>query len=248
MSALEIEAAKRPATVNDWINKLEAASEDISENKTAGNARLVIMAPEGAEVYVNDERKGSIGSSGRLILTTVPMGQHILRVSKPGEKDDERVIEIREGANEQVIQAQLKSVRQQGSQPSPSQRRRQQCRTIEPDAGNCRLHELQREIRRRRKVLRSLRKYSFCLDQRGRNSASRSIVRAVKTLLPANSKFCGRCGMSFNQTGSLPNSLPVGFKSSQSQNIPRTVEKICPRCNTIYAAHIKFCGRCGREI
>ena len=31
MSALEIEAAKRPATVGEWIDKLEEASEDISE-------------------------------------------------------------------------------------------------------------------------------------------------------------------------------------------------------------------------
>ena len=56
------------------------------------------MGPVGAEVYVNDERKASVGSSGRVVLTDIPPGQHILRVSKPGERDDERVIEIREGA------------------------------------------------------------------------------------------------------------------------------------------------------
>ena len=56
-----------------------------------------------------------------LILSTVPAGQHVLRVSKAGEKDDERVIEIREGADEQVIQAQLKTLHGASSQPSPSQ-------------------------------------------------------------------------------------------------------------------------------
>ena len=37
-----------------------------------------------------------------------------------GEKDDERVIELREGGQEQVIQAQLKPLQGTASQPSPS--------------------------------------------------------------------------------------------------------------------------------
>ena len=91
MSALEIEAAKRPATVADWINELEAAAEDVDGKQNSRKFASCHSGSDGAEVYINDERKGSIGSSGRLVLTTVPAGQHILRVSKPGEKDDERV-------------------------------------------------------------------------------------------------------------------------------------------------------------
>ena len=72
-------------------------------------SRLVVMAPQGAEVYVDDERQGSIGRSGRVILNSIPPGKHILRVARTGEVDDERVIEIRPDGNEQIIQAQFKS-------------------------------------------------------------------------------------------------------------------------------------------
>ena len=67
------------------------------------------MAPQGSEVYVDDERHGSIGRSGRVILNSIPPGQHVLRVARAGEVDDERVIEIRPDGIEQIIQAQFKS-------------------------------------------------------------------------------------------------------------------------------------------
>jgi len=59
------------------------------------------MAPQGSEVYVDDERHGSIGRSGRVILNSIPPGQHVLRVARTGEVDDERVIEIRPDGIEQ---------------------------------------------------------------------------------------------------------------------------------------------------
>src|SRR5207249_1356794 len=78
MQALETQPADRPASVTDWISELERAAEDVDE-KRLGRSRLVIMAPVGAEVYVDDERKGSVGTSGRVILSDIPPGQHILR-------------------------------------------------------------------------------------------------------------------------------------------------------------------------
>ena len=66
------------------------------------------MAPSGSEVYVDDERYGSVGRSGRVILSSIAPGKHVLRVSKSGEPDDERVIEIRSDMAEQIIEAQLK--------------------------------------------------------------------------------------------------------------------------------------------
>ena len=120
MRSIEKEAANRPNTVVEFIDELEKASDDIADAAPNKHSRLIIMASVGAEVYVNDERKGSIGSSGRLILNSILPGRHILRVSKIGEKDDEREIEVREDSSEQVIQAQLKPLGG-GSQPSPSQ-------------------------------------------------------------------------------------------------------------------------------
>ncbi|MBA2620659.1 MAG: protein kinase, partial [Acidobacteria bacterium] len=121
MRALEIDPNKRPATVSEWISNLETSAENVEDKTNIGISRLVILAPVGAEVYVDDERKGSVGGSGRLVLSTVPAGRHVLRVSKTGEKDDERLIEVREGADEQVIQAQLKSLQNLNGQISSSQ-------------------------------------------------------------------------------------------------------------------------------
>ncbi|MEP6925315.1 MAG: serine/threonine-protein kinase, partial [Pyrinomonadaceae bacterium] len=60
MHALETVPDNRPATVSDWIEELSAAVEKaakIPENPT-NIGRLVILAPVGAEVYVDDERRG----------------------------------------------------------------------------------------------------------------------------------------------------------------------------------------------
>jgi len=57
MKALEIEAPNRQESVAQWIEELEEAAEDVDESKRAGVSRLVVLAPVGAEVYVNDERK-----------------------------------------------------------------------------------------------------------------------------------------------------------------------------------------------
>src|SRR6266403_554546 len=88
------------------------------QKEDEGEGRLVIMAPTGAEVYVDDERHGSIGRSGRVILKSLPPGQHVLRVAHAGDQDDERVIEIRPDGDEQIIQAQFKSAPSSGLSPS----------------------------------------------------------------------------------------------------------------------------------
>src|SRR5690606_11718185 len=118
MRSLAIDPNDRQSSVGEWIKQLEDAASDFEEGRGSGTSRLIVMAPPSAEVYIDDERKGSVGSSGRVVLTGIPAGQHILRVAKTGEKDDERVIEIREGVNEQVIQAHLRTISEQGSQPS----------------------------------------------------------------------------------------------------------------------------------
>jgi len=76
---------------------------------TKAESRLVIMGPTGAEIFIDDERNGSIGSSGRVILKSIPPGQHILRLTRAGQKDDERVIEIDAEAPEQIIQAKFRA-------------------------------------------------------------------------------------------------------------------------------------------
>ena len=53
---------------------------------------------------------GSVGRSGRIILKSIPPGRHVLRVYKPGELDDERIVET--GVGEQIIEAQLRPDRE----------------------------------------------------------------------------------------------------------------------------------------
>ncbi|PWT90736.1 MAG: hypothetical protein C5B55_09265 [Blastocatellia bacterium] len=75
--------------------------------KTA-ETRLIILGPSGSEIYIDDERQGSIGSSGRVILKSITTGKHLLRVTQFGHQDDERVIEVKSGTGEQIFQTFLK--------------------------------------------------------------------------------------------------------------------------------------------
>lgn len=264
MSALEIDSAKRPDSVSDWITELENSAKDIDDEKTVGKSRLVIMAPVGAEVYVNDERKGSIGSSGRLVLTTIPAGQHILRVSKLGEKDDERVIEVREDSNEQVIQAQLKSIKETASQPSSQGGSSAAQSSLMPGIVAC--TNCNSKFAEGVKFCGRCGNRSFTLVSAGEDEESFPCPRC-SAKLPALSKFCGRCGLKMNEapnvhTSTQPKqtqhvSTPPPSASQQNSpglrpilkdGIPRTVEKICLRCGSSFPPNIKFCGRCGTTL
>ena len=245
MRSLDKDPDQRPSTVIDWISELEKASDSLADEAAGGHSRLVILAPIGAEVYVNDERKGSIGSSGKLILSSVPAGQHILRVSKPGEKDDERVIEIREGANEQVIQAQLKTLG--GSQPSPS---------IEGGSSAGQSSIMPGIVACTRCGARFAQGVKFCGKCGNSNFAMISPPESAggfscprcSTNLPANTKFCGRCGLNIGATQNLPSLQAISGASPPAQTLPPLVERVCRRCGSSYQPNIKFCGRCGSNL
>lgn len=245
MSALEMDPEKRPPTVGDWIEALEKASKNIGESTKKGTSRLVILAPIGAEVYVNDERKGSIGSSGRLVLSTVPAGQHILRVSKTGEKDDERVIEIREGTEEQLIQAQLRPEKGSSSQPASSQGISGGKSSVMPGIVAC--SNCNSRFAEGVKFCGRCGNNSFNLITQGEVPASTACPRC-SAQLPLNSKFCGRCGLNIDQKPSQNLSQPRGFASSVSQSSQKSQQKVCPRCRGVFPSNIKFCGKCGLNL
>jgi ribosomal protein L40E len=247
MQSLEIEIFKRPASVADWITELEQAAEDVEEGKRSGTSRLVIMAPVNAEVYVDDERKGSVGRSGRVVLSDIPAGQHILRVSKPGERDDERVIEIREGANEQVIQANLKSLSETGSQPSPSQDSSSGGAQSSLMPGIVACSKCNSRFAEGVKFCGRCGNRSFVLISPGESPNSFPCPRCSNPL-PENSRFCGRCGLSIGAGRTAALNQPVGFVATIPQHAPQQAERICRRCNGSYPPHIKFCGRCGHSL
>jgi hypothetical protein len=244
MQSLEIDPNRRPATVADWIADLEEASEDVEEAKRAGASRLVVMATVGAEVYVDDERKGSVGRSGRVVLTDIPAGRHVLRVSKAGEKDDERVIELREGAGEQVIQAQLKSFRAgPGSQPTSSQGSSGGGVHSSLMPGIVACAGCNSRFAEGVKFCGRCGGRSFVLVSPGETANSFPCPRC-STPLPENSRFCGRCGLNIAPGGNPARSLG----SSVIPHLPPQAERVCRRCGGAYPPHIRFCGRCGNTM
>jgi eukaryotic-like serine/threonine-protein kinase len=241
MQSLEIDPNARPQTVSDWIAGLEHASEGLDEGKRTGLHRLVVMAPVSSEVYVDDERKGSVGGSGRVVLTDVPAGKHILRVSKTGEKDDERVIEIRDGAGEQVIQAQLRSLRQHGSQSTPSQGSGSSGVSSSLMPGIVACTGCHSRFAEGVKFCGRCGGRSFALVSSGETSNVFPCPRCSAPL-PENSKFCGRCGLNM-----VPRSS-ASSPSGSSASVPPQAERVCRRCGGAYPPHIRFCGRCGQSM
>ncbi len=247
MNALEIDPLKRTASVAGWIAELEEAAEGIDEKASPGGSRLIILAPIGAEVYVNDERKGSVGSSGRLVLSTVPAGQHILRVSKQGEKDDERVIELREGVNEQVIQAELRQLHGTASQPSPSQESGASGAQSSLLPGIVACANCNSRFAEGVKFCGRCGNRSFVTLNEGVSPKSSPCPRC-QTMLPENSKFCGKCGFSVVQAKILPEPPPQSFSSGFPQSFPTSDQRICPRCKNQFPSNIRFCGKCGYSL
>jgi hypothetical protein len=59
---------------------------------------LIESSPGGAHVYVDDEPVGTTSAEGRLKLTTLGPGQHRVRLSLDGYKDDSRDVALAAGA------------------------------------------------------------------------------------------------------------------------------------------------------
>jgi hypothetical protein len=262
MHALEKEAEKRPATVAEWIEEFETAvgaEEDDEEKET--DSRVIVMAPVGAEVYVDDERHGSIGRSGRVILKSIAPGRHVLRVSRAGEIDDERVIEIRPDSSEQIIQAVLR--------PSPSSGHISPSRGGSIGGASRPGTSLPGVVMCAQCSSRFAAGVKFCgrcggrvflpvSDAQGSHSgggqslgvggsfgsgnrpASPQGAGGIQctrcgTNYPAGTKFCGRCG------------IPIPGASSMNVST-RPNQVVCHNCHTPYPAGTKFCGRCGIVI
>jgi serine/threonine protein kinase len=267
MHALEKDAGRRPASVSEWIEEFEAAAgdEDEDEDGHEGDSRVVVMAPVGAEVYVDDERHGSVGRSGRIILKSIAPGSHILRVSRAGEQDDERVIEIRPDSSEQIIQAVLRPHPSGGSgQLTPS-------RGGSIGGGSGPGQSLPGVVMCAQCGSRFAAGVKFCGRCGGRvflpvNEAPGSQpggphtpgpgsiggssvvahgatgVRCGRcgTNYPPGTKFCGRCG--------IPIQAAAMGAAPLFQNPSRPQQAVCQNCHTSYPAGTKFCGRCGIVI
>jgi len=248
LRALARDASERPQNASEWFDELETAAGKRLEIQSQSDSRLVVMAPQGSEVYVDDERHGSIGRSGRVILNSIPPGQHLLRVARAGEVDDERVIEIRPDGIEQIIQAQFKSA------PSSEQLTPSQGGSLDSRAGGT--ANTPRVVACASCGSRFAEGIRFCGRCGGttfmfvredpeiiRGIGSTASVAAPATITcprckqeyPSAIRFCGKCG------------IPIAAQSLDWSQ-PRPVEVVCKLCGTSYSGGTKFCGRCGKPI
>lgn len=246
LQALARDPAERPSDAGQWFDELEAAAGKEFETPTPSESRLVVMALQGSEVYVDDERHGSIGRSGRVILNSIPPGQHVLRVARTGEVDDERVIEIRPDGIEQIIQAQFKSA------PSSDQLTPSRGGSLDSRVGGA--AKTPRVVACAGCGSRFAEGIKFC----GRCGNTRfmfiseDIIPEIHTSVPPPAPasvacprckqeypsgilFCGKCG------------IPIGTQSLDWSQ-PRPVEVICQSCGKSYSGATKFCGRCGKPL
>jgi len=243
MSGLSREVSERPASAAEWFEQLNSAVGNQTMPRPESESRLVILAPSGAEVYVDDERKGSVGRSGRVILTGIAPGRHVLRVARSGERDDEREIEIRADGLEQIIQAQLKSDPSSSAQLTPSHGG-----SLDSHAGGH--SSVPGVVVCTRCQSRFAAGAKFC--GRCGNTTFTSLIGDQAHPVPPpptnivscprchtryalGTKFCGKCG------------IPIGVGAIEWRP-PKPVEIFCKSCGTSYASLTKFCGRCGKPI
>jgi ribosomal protein L40E len=239
MWALRRDVSQRPKSVREWIEALEKVAGEIDEQANQGKTRLVILAPQGSEVYVDDERKGMVGSSGRLIINNLPIGQHILRISKAGEKDDERLIEIRGDTAEQVIQAQFKSSGLTSAASGSGAKS-----SILPGIVACK--NCGARFAEGVKFCGKCGKSEFTVVSVAQQTSGQINCPRCASLLPSNAKFCGRCGAPIISKTQSP-SVDAGSKGVVSR--PNSeIKKLCVSCGMINPLSAKFCGRCGAIV
>lgn len=248
LRALERDVTSRPKDASSWFDQLEAAAGKQFKTPAQTESRLVVMAPKGSEVYVDDERHGSIGRSGRVILNSIPPGQHLLRVARSGEVDDERVIEIRPDGIEQIIQAQFKSA-PSGAPLTPSRGGSLDSRA----GGNLNAPRIVACVSCGSRFAEGIKFCGRCGNSRFRfitaeipgmpGVASGPVAPPTtvtcsrcKHQYPAGIRFCGKCG------------IPIGSPASLDWSQPRPVEVVCKACGSSYSGGTKFCGRCGKPI
>ncbi|HZJ44612.1 MAG TPA: protein kinase [Pyrinomonadaceae bacterium] len=245
MKALAKEPADRPNSATEWFEIFERAVSENSEDDNDSDSRLVVMAPSGSEVYIDDERYGSVGRSGRVILTSLAPGKHVLRVAKSGEVDDERLIEVRSDVAEQIIEAQLKTGVSK-NQLTPSHGG-----SLDSRPGHSETLVVVMCTKCHSRFAEGVKFCGRCGNTTfvsvaepatGPPSGTAPASTAGTVTCPrcqntysATIKFCGRCG------------IPIGT-AALDWRTPKPVEVFCRGCGTSYPKGTKFCGRCGKAI
>jgi serine/threonine protein kinase/peroxiredoxin len=158
-------------------------------------SKLVITGPPGAEIYLDDERYASIGSSGRVILRSIATGQHILRITHSGERDDERIIEVGPQLGEQLIQANLRT-------------------TAIPGAAVPKIMSSVAESAVANRPVASVRQdtitaaFASPSETQQTSPVATTLCGTCGARLPPDTQFCGRCGSVLDTVSPLRSNPP----------------------------------------
>jgi serine/threonine protein kinase/thiol-disulfide isomerase/thioredoxin len=191
--------------------------------------RLVIMGPAGAEIFIDDERHGSLGRSGRIILKSIPPGRHVLRLTRSGYQDDERVIEIRVGSDEQVIHAEFGPVPTSGAALAFG---------IDESLSASSSPDMAQESSRVTAPLEMPR------DETPTGELALPLETIPVTAPLEMPRDVTPTGELAPRLETIPSSPPAYFDAGVSGRPPAGTV-VCPSCRTSYPSGMKFCGRCG---
>ena len=259
MRALTREADGRPASVADWFTEFDQAVGGASiHEEEQGETRVVVMAP--TERRFMSTTSGTGVSDARAIDSVDDSpGQHVLRIALGNDQDDERVIEIRSDAEEQIIQAQFKPAATSGLSPSKGGSLGSVSGVDIKTPGIVACTKCGSRFAAGAKFCGRCGNTAFemvtgstgplhqppaqriaptpSLNQPSLRGGVSNTIRCTRCGVdqPTGTKFCGRCGASLGG-------------SQIAWSAPRPVEVLCPGCGVTYPTGTQFCGRCGRTL
>lgn len=93
MTGLNREAGARPPSIMAWIAELESTV-GLMESVGASLPQIVVKAPPGSRVFLDDEAQGQTDRTGVFTLLTVMRGVHLVRVQHPDGNEAESLVEV----------------------------------------------------------------------------------------------------------------------------------------------------------
>jgi hypothetical protein len=102
--ALSRDVASRPGSIGEWMSKIETAVERASADLGAERPpEVMVVAPAGTTVILDDEVQGTVPANGEFSLLMVQLGVHMVRVVFPDDTDAERLLEITSTAESATV-------------------------------------------------------------------------------------------------------------------------------------------------
>ncbi|MEO6391519.1 MAG: TIR domain-containing protein [Pyrinomonadaceae bacterium] len=93
MTGLNREAGARPPSITAWIAELESTV-GVMASVGASLPQIVVKAPPGSRVFLDDEEQGQTDRTGVFTLLAAMRGVHLVRVQLPNGNESESLVEV----------------------------------------------------------------------------------------------------------------------------------------------------------